>query len=76
MKILIPLVTLATVAQAHYNFPFMKASTAWSNVRQWTGYYTFDPVTNVASENIQCNFNGSAAFAAGTLSVAAGSILK
>ncbi|KAE9375896.1 lytic polysaccharide monooxygenase [Stipitochalara longipes BDJ] len=74
MKFLTPLLTLATAAQAHYNFPSMNAGAAWSNVRQWTGYYTFDPVTNVASEDIRCNVNAS--FAASTLSVAAGSVLK
>jgi hypothetical protein len=76
MKFLTPLLTLSTVAQAHYNFPSMNAGTAWSNVRQWTGYYTFDPVTNVASEDIRCNVNGSTSFAVSTLSVDAGSVLK
>ncbi|KAN0112518.1 glycoside hydrolase family 61 protein [Hyaloscypha variabilis] len=74
MKFLTPLLALATAAQAHYNFPSMNGGTAWSNVRQWTGYYTFDPVTNVASDNIRCNVNAS--LAPSTLSVAAGSTLK
>ncbi len=76
MRFLTPLLWLATAAQAHYNFPSMNAGTAWSNVRQWTGYYTFDPVTDVLSEDIRCNVNGSTSFAASTLSVAAGSTLK
>jgi len=74
MKFLVPLLTLATAAQAHYNFPSMNGGTAWSNVRQWTGYYTFDPVTNVESDDIRCNVNAS--LAPSTLSVAAGSTLK
>lgn len=76
MKFVTSLLTLATLAQAHYNFPSMNAGAAWSNVRQWTGYYTYDPVVNVASEDIRCNVNASTAFAASTLSVAAGSVLK
>lgn len=46
---------------------------AWQSVRQWTGYYTFDPVQNVASDDIRCNVNGSTAFAPNVQSVAAGS---
>src|ERR1700760_2459120 len=76
MKFPTSLLTLVVVAQAHYNFPSMNAGTEWSNVRQWTGYYTFNPVTNVASVDIRCNVNGSASFAPNTLSIAAGSVLK
>lgn len=47
----------------------------WQYVRQWTGYYTYNPVQSVTSDDIRCNVNGSAAFAPGTLSVAAGSTL-
>jgi hypothetical protein len=73
MKFLTPLLTLATAAQAHYNFPSMNGATGWSNVRQWTDYYSFTPVTNVASVDLRCNVNGSTTSAASTLSVAAGS---
>jgi len=74
MKSFIPLLALATAAQAHYNFPSMGGAADWSNVRQWTDYYSFTPVTNVASEDIRCNKNATAA--PSTLSVAAGSKLE
>ena len=77
MKVITPFLALATVAHAHYNFPSIISGTtttpAWQYVRQWTGYYTFNPVTNVASPDIRCNVNGSTAFAPSTLSIAAGS---
>lgn len=77
MKFPTPFLALATVAQAHYNFPSMISGStttpAWSHVRQWTGYYTFDPVQDVSSLDIRCNVNGSTAFAPNTLSIAAGS---
>ena len=79
MRSATPLLALASVAHAHYNFPQMiyagTTGTAWSNVRQWTGYYTYDPVTTVSTTDIRCNVNGSAAFAPSILSVAAGSTL-
>jgi hypothetical protein len=77
MKAATSLLALAAVAQAHYNFPSIIAggatTAAWSSVRQWTGYYTFDPVTDVTSTNIRCNVGGNAIFANSTTSVAAGS---
>jgi hypothetical protein len=77
MKFIASFLALATAARAHYNFPSMISGTtttaAWQSVRQWTGYYTFDPVTNVASSDIRCNVNGSTAFAPSILPVAAGS---
>ena len=48
-------------------------TTAWEYVRQWTGYYTYDPVTSVTSTDIRCNVNGTSAFASGIISVKAGS---
>jgi len=75
MKFLTPLFLLfLSFVNAHYNFPSMNTGSAWSNVRQWSGYYTFDPVVNVLSPDIRCNANAS--FAPNTLSVAAGSVLK
>ena len=50
-------------------------TTAWEYVRQWTGYYTHDPVTSVNTTDIRCNVDGSTAFAPGILSVPAGSQL-
>ena len=75
MKFLNPLLTFAVVAQAHYNFPSMNGGIAWSNVRQWTYYYAYTPVTNVTSLDIRCNANGTINFAGSILSVAAGSTL-
>jgi hypothetical protein len=75
MKSFALLLALATAAQAHYNFPSMNGAAGWSNVRQWTNYYSFTPVNNVASEDIRCNVNGSTTSAASTLSVVAGSTI-
>jgi hypothetical protein len=52
----------------------MGGAADWSNARQWTDYYSFTPVTDVASEDIHCNKN--ATFAPNTLSIAAGSTLN
>jgi len=77
MKFIAPFLALAIAVRAHYNFPSMISGTtttpAWQNVRQWTGYYTYNPVQNVASNDIRCNVNGSTAFAPDILSIAAGS---
>jgi hypothetical protein len=79
MNIFTSLLALASLAQAHYNFPSMiyggVTTTAWADVRQWTDYYTYNPVTSVSTVDIRCNVNGSTAFAASTLSVAAGNTL-
>lgn len=47
-----------------------------SIVRQWIGYYTNGPVTDVNSLDIRCNVGGSTVSAPSTLSVAAGSTLS
>lgn len=79
MNIFNTLLAFVGLAQAHYNFPSTiydgTTSAAWSDVRQWTGYYTYDPVVNVSIVDIRCNVNGSTTFAASILSVAAGSSL-
>lgn len=79
MKSISALLLLAGAASAHYNFPALIYSgvttTDWEYVRQWTGYYTYDPVTTVLTNDIRCNVDGTTAFAAGTLSVSAGSQL-
>ncbi|RFU29943.1 lytic polysaccharide monooxygenase, partial [Scytalidium lignicola] len=77
MKFTISLLALAVGAQAHYTFPALiysgTTTTPWEYVRQWVGYYTYDPVTDVTSDDIRCNVDP--AFASGTLSVTAGSVL-
>ncbi|KAH8816063.1 glycoside hydrolase [Xylogone sp. PMI_703] len=77
MKFTLSLLALVAGAQAHYTFPALiyggKTTTAWQYVRQWVGYYTYDPVTSVTSNDIRCNV--SPAFASGTLSVTAGSTI-
>lgn len=79
MKTITSLLALASIASAHYNFPSLivggVTSTAWEYVRDWTGSYTYDPVTSVSSLDIRCNVNGTAAFAPGIQSIAAGSKL-
>lgn len=66
-------------ATSHYTFPALidnGAITAdWEYVRQWTGYNTLKPVTDVTSLDIRCNIDGSTASAPGVLSIAAGSQL-
>jgi len=73
------LLALAGAAQAHYVFPSMTyagaTTAAWTAVRQWTGYYTNDPVTSVTTLDIRCNVDGSTAFAPNVLTVAAGKTL-
>ncbi|MCJ1444110.1 MAG: hypothetical protein MMC23_004610 [Stictis urceolatum] len=71
---------LAPLAAAHYVFPALTSGAGstpdWSYVRQWTGYYTNDPVTSVDSLDIRCNVDASSATVGAntnTLSVAAGS---
>jgi hypothetical protein len=79
MKVFTPLLIFASLVHGHYNFPSMiygdSTTTAWADVRQWTGYYTYDPVTNVSAVDIRCNVNGSTNFAPSILSVAAGNTL-
>lgn len=79
MKTLAPLLALAGMASAHYNFPAIIAggttTTDWEYVRDWTGSYTYNPVTSVSSLDIRCNVNGTAAFAPSILSIASGSTI-
>ena len=79
MKVFNTLLALASLAQAHYYFSSMiygsTTTTAWADVRQWTGYYTYDPVTTVSTVDIRCNVDGSTTFAPSILSVAAGNTL-
>lgn len=79
MKSTTALLALAGAASAHYNFPSMisggTTTAAWAAVRDWTGSYTYNPVTDVSSLDIRCNVDGSTAFSPDILSVAAGSQL-
>jgi hypothetical protein len=79
MKLLYVL-ALSGVTNAHYNFASMiyegAVTTGWQYVRQWTGYYTYDPVVDVTLVDIRCNVNGSTSgTGVSTLSIAAGSTL-
>ncbi|CZT51499.1 related to cellulose binding protein CEL1 [Rhynchosporium secalis] len=78
MKLLATITTLTSVASAHYVFPSLISAGAtteeWANVRQWTGYYTNGPVTDVSLLDIRCNVDGSTK-SAKTLAVTAGSVL-
>lgn len=78
MKLSLITAALSSVASAHYTFPALITNGVvgadWTNVRQWTGYYTNNPVTSVSTLDIRCNVNASTATAK-TLSVAAGSKL-
>ncbi|KAF2233359.1 lytic polysaccharide monooxygenase [Viridothelium virens] len=57
------LAALASVASAHYVFPAVihngVTTPDWTNVRQWTTYYTYGPVTDVTSLDIRCNVGGT-----------------
>lgn len=59
------LAALASIGSAHYVFPAVihngVTTPDWTNVRQWTTYYTFGPVTDVTSLDIRCNVGGSTA---------------
>lgn len=76
MKAITALLALATVVSAHYTFPKTiyggTTSADWQYVRDWTGSYTYNPVTDVNSVDIRCNVDGTKNFAPSTLSVAAG----
>jgi len=77
MQVITSLLTLATLAQAHYTFPVLTSGSVktseWQYVRQWSGYYTNSPVVDVTSTDIRCNVKGNSIFAGSTLSMAAGS---
>ncbi|CZR67518.1 related to cellulose binding protein CEL1 [Phialocephala subalpina] len=77
MKVSLPLAALAATAHAHYTFPALIANGAtgaeWSAVRQWTGFQSNGPVTDVSSLSIRCNVGASTKSAPQTVSVAAGS---
>lgn len=80
MKTFNTLLAFASLAHGHYVFPSMiyegTTTPAWQDVRQWTGYETNDPVTDVTSLDIRCNVDGSTHFAPDTLTgVAAGNNL-
>ncbi|TVY73193.1 putative endo-beta-1,4-glucanase D [Lachnellula suecica] len=76
MKSLASILALVAAVQAHYTFPSLIAggttTTQWQYVRQWTGYQTNDPVTDVTSTDIRCNV-GASTKSVSTMSVAAGS---
>lgn len=76
MKTITSLLALAGVVSAHYTFPALiyggTTTTDWQYVRDWTGSYTYDPVTDVTSLDIRCNVDGTTNLAPDTLSVAAG----
>jgi hypothetical protein len=79
MKVLTCVLALAVVAQGapspepHYTFPNLAGTTAWSAVRQWTGYESNGPLLDVSTSDIRCNKNGDKNFAKATTSLAAGS---
>lgn len=77
MKASATILALASVASAHYNFPSLlvggKTTAAWGAVRQWTGYYTYNPVTDVTKTDIRCNVGGTTIFANNTQAITAGS---
>jgi len=82
MKVFAALLTLLPLIHAHYVFPSLVYSGSttgeWTYVRQWTGYYTNGPVTDVTSPAFRCNVDGSSAAVGArtsTLNVAAGSTL-
>jgi len=78
--LLATLLFLWTPVQAHYVFPSLIGSTGtvtspWQYVRQWAGYQSNGPVTDVTSVDIRCNVQGNSLFAPSVLSVAAGSTI-
>lgn len=79
MQIATTFVALATLGAAHYNYPSMildgVITPQWSDVRQWTGYQSYNPVVDVTLVDIRCNVDASTNFAADILSVPAGSLL-
>jgi len=76
MKVSIVCSALVAAVNAHYTFPALIANgattTEWEYVRQWTGFQSNGPVTDVSSLNIRCNVGGSTK-SAQTMTVAAGS---
>ncbi|TVY24285.1 putative endo-beta-1,4-glucanase D [Lachnellula hyalina] len=78
MKFLASFVAFSSLANAHYTFPALikdgAATTDWQYVRQWTGYYTNSPVTDVTSLDLRCNVNASTA-SSSTLAIPAGSTI-
>ncbi|PMD34547.1 glycoside hydrolase family 61 protein [Hyaloscypha variabilis F] len=77
MKTAVVICALAAVASAHYTFPSLIANdettAAWQYARQWTGYQSNGPVTDVSKIDIRCNVGASAKSAPSTMTVAAGS---
>ena len=71
---------LTAGASAHYVFPSVVVdgvtTAPWTYVRQWTGYETNDPVTNVQSLDIRCNVGGTtSAIGDGVSTVQAGTTI-
>jgi hypothetical protein len=77
MKTTAFILALSSLANAHYTFPSLIANgqttTAWQYARQWTGYQSNGPVTDVTSTSIRCNVDGATKSAPATMTVAAGS---
>ncbi|KAE8442629.1 hypothetical protein EG329_002986 [Mollisiaceae sp. DMI_Dod_QoI] len=77
MKLSIVCSALVAAVNAHYTFPALIANGAttaeWQYVRQWTGYQSNAPVTDVSSVNIRCNVGAQDKSAPLTMTVAAGS---
>jgi hypothetical protein len=72
MLSLIPVLALAASTSAHYTFPALAGTSEWAAVRQWTGYQSNGPVTDVSLLDIRCNVGASTKSAALTQTVAAG----
>ncbi|EHK99027.1 hypothetical protein M7I_5180 [Glarea lozoyensis 74030] len=53
------LLALAASATAHYTFPSISGTSEWAAVRQWTGYQSNGPVTDVSLLDIRCNVGAS-----------------
>jgi len=77
MKTATVICALTAIANAHYTFPSLIANdettAAWQYARQWTGYQSNGPVTDVSKIDIRCNVGASAKSAPSTMTVAAGS---
>ncbi|KAL2860815.1 lytic polysaccharide monooxygenase auxiliary activity family 9 protein [Aspergillus lucknowensis] len=75
-SVLLSSASLAATASAHYVFPALIAggtpTNDWQYVRQWTGYYSNGPVTDVTSVDIRCNVDGTNGGNTETLEVKAG----
>jgi hypothetical protein len=68
----IPVLALAAQASAHYTFPSIAGTSDWAAVRQWTGYQSNGPVTDVSLLDIRCNVGASTKSAAQIQTIPAG----